>query len=105
MADARVGDYGDLTLRTTFVDKTGDARDLSGATSVTLWFIKPDGTKVSHAASAYTDGSDGIFDYTFESGDSTPAGEWVVDGLVETVTGKVTSAKGRYELEDPVNSS
>jgi hypothetical protein len=75
-------------FRLTIVDTDGDAIDVSTASVKYIYFRKPDGTLVKETAAFYTDGSDGIIQYTSVSGDIDTIGDWQVQGYVETTDGK-----------------
>ena len=78
-------------FRLTITDTDDAAVDVSSATVKFIYFKKPDGTKAKKTAVFYTDGSDGIIQYVGVSGDIDQAGEWQVQGYVETSDGKFFS--------------
>lgn len=63
------------TFRTTVKDDD-EVVNLASATTKQIIFLKPDGTRVAKDASFYTDGTDGIIQYTTVSGDLNVAGIW-----------------------------
>lgn len=69
--------------------KDGDtAVDISTATTKRLIFTKPDGVKVNKNTSFYTDGVDGIMQYTTTaSGDLDVCGNWRIQGYVALPSG------------------
>lgn len=72
--EIRVGDIG-TQLKVTI--KNGSAaQDISGYTTKTFIFKKPDGTTATKDGSFITDGTDGLVAYTTQSGDLDVAGEW-----------------------------
>lgn len=58
------------------------AKDISTATTKQLIFKKPSGSKLTKDGSFYTDGTDGILQYTTVSGDLDEVGLWKVQGYV-----------------------
>ncbi len=70
------------TFKCTILNGDG-IENVSGATTKNIIFTRPDGTKMTKAASFYTDGSDGIITYTVVSGDLSVAGLWRIQGYVE----------------------
>lgn len=70
-----VNDIGTI-FRLTITDENGTAVDISGATTKTIYFRAPDNTLLTKAGSFYTDGTDGILQYTTVSGDIDQVGEW-----------------------------
>jgi hypothetical protein len=60
----------------TVKDQDGVVVDVSGASTKTFIFDKPDGTNVNKTASFGTDGTDGILTYTTVSGDLDQIGIW-----------------------------
>lgn len=75
-----VGDIG-TSFRGTFKED-GTAVDVSSATSKTIIFEKPDGTKVTQTATFFTDGTDGIIQYSSVSGDLDIGGDWRLQGFI-----------------------
>lgn len=86
MADElRVGAIG-AAIRAT-VRENGSALDVSGASTKQLVFKKPDGTKVTQTATFYTDGTDGVLQYTTVSGDIDQAGSWQCQAYLAGLSG------------------
>lgn len=85
-------------FRLTIVDTDGDAIDVSSATVKYLYFEKPDYTRLKKTAAFYTDGSDGIIQYTTIDGDIDTIGKWKVQGYVETTDGDFFTEKYQFEV-------
>lgn len=85
-------------FRLTIVDTAGTAIDVSTAAVKYVYFQKPDGTKKKKTAAFYTDGSDGIIQYTSVSGDIDQTGLWQVQGYVETSDGKFFTQKTTFSV-------
>lgn len=60
----------------TVVDQAGAAVDLSGATTISFIFQKPDDTLLVGTGTLATDGTDGKIQYEAEAGDLDVAGTW-----------------------------
>jgi hypothetical protein len=69
------------TFRVTILDGTTIV-DLSTATSKQLIFQKPDNTNLIKTASLYTDGTDGIIQYTTVAGDLDIVGVWSIEAFI-----------------------
>lgn len=70
-----INDYGTNFIITIYDESSGIV-DLSSATSLLFNFVKPDSTLITKTGSLYTDGTDGIVQYTTVSGDLDTAGNW-----------------------------
>ncbi len=69
-------------------DKKGDAFDLSNAElPLCVYFLTPEGKILTKKATLFTDGSDGILQYTTEENDLAPAGLWQVQAEVSFANG------------------
>lgn len=70
--------YGDVgtILRVTVKDQDGEVIDLTHQTMIKFTFRRPNGTVFDKTASLYTDGSDGVVQYTVEDGVLNATGEW-----------------------------
>lgn len=74
---------GDVGITFTATIKDGGAVvDLTGVLSTTFIFNPPGGAAISKAASLVTDGSDGMINYTSESGLFTVPGSWTLQTKV-----------------------
>ena len=85
-----VGDYGTLIkVLVKDIDSSGNtaAEDVSGATTKNIILKKPDGTKLTKAASFSTDGTDGYIEYTTIAGDIDTVGDWELQAYIEEVSG------------------
>lgn len=87
-------------FRLAIVDTAGTAIDVSTAAVKFIYFQKPDGTKTKETAAFYTDGSDGIIQYTAVAGDIDQVGAWRVQGYVETSDGKFFTRKTSFTVLD-----
>jgi hypothetical protein len=85
-------------FRLTITDTDEAVIDVSSASVKYLYFQKPDGTKIKRTATFYTDGSDGIIQYTSISGDIDQTGLWQVQGYVETSDGKFFTEKTGFSV-------
>lgn len=63
------------------------AVNISGATTLTIYLTKPNGTVLTKTASLDTTGTDGKMKYTTVSGDLSVAGTWKIQGYVAGVSG------------------
>ena len=99
VTDITVGDIGTIVRMT--IKELGSVVDLSSATTKQLVFKKPSGTTVTKTAAFLTDGTDGIIEYTTQSGDIDVAGNWKVQanlvltswtGHTEAVSFRVVAA-------------
>lgn len=87
--EVHVGDIGTV-FRITLYDGTNPV-DVSGATSKSLWFGKPSGVGVQKPAAFYTDGTDGIIEYTIQAGDLDMPGTWKIQANVTLTAGTWSS--------------
>ena len=81
----KVGDWGTAIELT--VQENGVAVDISGATTKTITFYKPDGTHVVKTAAFTTDGTDGKMRYTVTADELNQSGTWRAVGWIVTATG------------------
>ena len=56
--------------------------DVSTATTKQIILKKPDGTTIEYDADFYTDGTDGIIQYTTETNDLDIAGVWFIQAYL-----------------------
>lgn len=75
-----VGDIGTI-FRGTFKED-GTAIDISSATTRQIIFEKPNGIKVTKAATFFTDGIDGIVQYVSVADDMDIGGDWRLQGYI-----------------------
>lgn len=81
-----VDDIGTI-FRATVKDQNDEVVNIaSGTYSIT--FKKPDGTTVTKTATLYTNGSDGIMQYSAESGLLNIKGKWQLQGFVDLPAGQ-----------------
>ena len=84
--EIRVGDIG-TQFKVTIKDGTS-AVDISSATSTKQIILKkPDGTKLTNAATFFSDGTDGIMYYKTVDGDLDVPGVWKLQGKVVITAG------------------
>lgn len=74
------------------------AVDVSGASSKYILFRKPDGTTLQKTATFYTDGSDGIVEYTAVSGDLNATGTWKIQARVTLTNGTWSSNQESFKV-------
>lgn len=77
----RVGDVG-CAFRLTVNDGTSEYISISGASSLSMRFRKPDGTVLDKTAHLVTDGFDGRMEYVTVSGDLSVPGHWHVQAAI-----------------------
>jgi len=78
---SQVGDIG-TTIKATIVDQDGNALDVSGASTLQLIFLKPNGVQESQTATMTNDGTDGIIEYVTIADDLDVPGVWKSQGYV-----------------------
>ena len=84
--EIRVGDIG-TQFKVTIKDGTSVV-DISSATSTKQIILKkPDGTKLTNAATFSSDGTDGIMYYKTVDGDLDVPGVWILQGKVVITAG------------------
>ena len=80
-SEIHINDIG-TAFRVTVKDESDTVVDISTASSLRIFFAKPDGTTETKTASHYTDGTDGIMEYITQSGDLDIVGSWSLQGVV-----------------------
>lgn len=70
--------------------------DISAATTKEIHFYKPDGTTLEKTATLYTDGSDGIMEYTTVAGDIDQTGTWRIQAYIVTSSGSWKSSVEQF---------
>jgi len=93
-AEVHQNDFGTI-FRITISDGD-DSVDISSATTKQITFRKPDGTVVTQTAAWYTDGTDGILQYTTVDGDLDTVGFWKIQARIIMPTWNGRSAKGSF---------
>lgn len=93
------GDYGQV-VEITFIDVDTDAAaDISGySTTIQMIFVSPAGVSTAKTATFKTDGTDGIIQYTTESGYLTEGDEWTVRGRVKSASATLTTATHTFNV-------
>jgi hypothetical protein len=99
-----VGDVGTVITVTIYEDDGTTAIDVSTASTKTIYFKKPDGTKLAATASFTTDGTDGKIYYTTVTGDISVAGTYQVQGYVIIGTAKYYSTVGTFTVRKNIAS-
>jgi hypothetical protein len=84
--EIHVGDIGTIFRCTIYDDTT--IVNIAPATSLKIIFKLPDTTVIEKTAELYTNGSDGILQYTTISGDLSLAGNWSMQAEITMSTGK-----------------
>ena len=92
-----VGDTGTV-FRITIQDSSNNAVDISDATGKLITFKKPDGSTLIKEAAFYTNGSDGIIQYTAVSGDIDTIGAWKIQAQVTTPSGLWSSSFDSFKV-------
>ena len=88
--------YGN-TLEVTIQSASGEAKDISSFTGLTLIADKPNsGTATRFTMTKKTDGTDGIATYTFHSGDVDAVGHWLCQ--IELVKSGVKVFTERFSI-------
>jgi len=87
--EIHVDDVGTV-FRITLMDGSSPV-DISGATTKEIVFERPDKTSVSKTASFYSDGTDGILEYTIQTDDLDVAGSWRLQAKVTLTSGSWSS--------------
>lgn len=78
--EIHVGNIGTVFQIT--IKESGAAVDISGTTSRTIIFRKPDGTIMNQSGTLVNSGTSGIMQYTSVSGDLDQCGKWYIQGYV-----------------------
>lgn len=80
--EIHAGDIG-TAFRATIRDESGNIKDLSSASLLQLIFRKPDSTLLTKTATLYTNGVDGIIQWsTTSASDLDLVGPWKIQGKV-----------------------
>tara|TARA_R100000008_G_scaffold86692_1_gene80945 strand:- start:119 stop:445 length:327 start_codon:yes stop_codon:yes gene_type:complete len=99
--EAHVNDIGTV-FRVTVYDTTSSGgttvADISGATTKTFTFKRPDGTTFDKTAVFTTDGSDGNIQYLTVDGDLNIAGTWHLQAYVVTSAGSWKTTAGTFKV-------
>lgn len=101
MKTLRKNDKG-ISLRLRVRDNDGNVINISGATTKTLYFNKPDNTTTSKTASFYTDGTDGIVSYTTETDFLDTIGIWEIEVHLVIGAGSFRSTKVKFRVEETI---
>lgn len=102
-AEIHVNDIG-TAIVATIKDENDEIVDVSTATEKTMYFKKPDKTLLTKEATLKTDGTDGVIQYVFASGELDMAGVWLNQAKVVFVDGQwhssIDSFQVSHNLED-----
>ena len=105
MTVIHVGDIGTV-FRVTIVEADGvTVVPVNTATKKYIHFQKGDGALVTKNASFYTDGRDGVIQYTSQAGDVSSSGNWFMQGYVELPDGKFFSEVVGFIVHDTIAPS
>ena len=69
------------------IEEDGSAVNVSGVSTKQIKFTDPGGTVTTQTATFYTDGTDGIIQYTTVDGDLDVVGEWQAQAYVAGLSG------------------
>ena len=72
--------------------------DVSSASVKEIIFQKPDGTSVTKTAAFYTDGTDGIIQYTTIANDLDATGTWKIQAKVTLPGGTWSSCTQKFKV-------
>ena len=72
--------------------------DVSSASVKEIIFQKPDGTSVTKTAAFYTDGTDGIIQYTTITNDLDATGTWKIQAKVTLPGGTWSSCTQKFKV-------
>jgi len=91
------GDYGQVA-QITFIDiDTDAAADISAyTTTIEMIFTSPTGAETAKTATFESDGTDGVIEYTIETGLFSSAGGWAVRGQVTSGSAKLSTIKHNF---------
>ena len=94
--EIHVGDVG-TAFTVTMMDGSL-AVDLSTTTVLQIIFKKQDATTIERDAELVTDGADGQMRYVTVAGDLDMAGNWSLQGYIESATGKWHSTVQEFRV-------
>jgi len=69
-------------IRLRVLDQDGAVVSLATASSMQIWFKKPDNTYKKEPATLLTDGTDGYLKYVFDADDLNCPGDWLAQAYV-----------------------
>lgn len=92
-------------IKALFLDPSGDALDISSATTKTIKFKKPDGTCASKTADFLTDGTDGYLVYLTEEDFLDTVGFWEAQGYIVMPTWTGHNEADMFEVVDVLCAS
>lgn len=95
----RMNDVGTI-LEYTVIDETNAVQNISSVTVQRITFFKPDGTTIVRNTTFSTDGSDGKVRYVLATGDIDQQGLWKYEVYIESPSGKWTSVRYNFIVED-----
>lgn len=98
LSEIHVDDIGTVFRCTMYDDST--LVDLSDSTSLLLTLKDPNGNLYTKTAELYTDGSDGILQYTSVSGDINVVGKWSIQAKIITSNGQWNSNISNFMVYD-----
>lgn len=100
VTEYRVGDEG-VPFGVIFIDENDDTiSNISSATTKSIIFKKPSGSKVTVSGIFESDGSDGKIYYTWQTGDLSESGIWQAQGYIEIYPKKLKSSIITFRVYD-----
>jgi hypothetical protein len=98
-----INDIGTI-FRVTVYDTTSTGSttvaDISGATTKTFTFKRPNGTTFERTAVFTTDGTDGDIQYISVDGDLDVSGTWHLQAYVATSAGNWNTSVGTFKVHE-----
>lgn len=100
--EIHVGDIGTQVILTIY-DQSESPVNLTGNTSLTMRFEKPDNTTFDRTASIYGLATGGKIVYTLIEGDIDISGTWKYQGIIEFPTGLWHTNKVEFTVYDNID--
>lgn len=91
MIKAKIHSGDTVDFRHIILDENDDIVNISNPQTLTLNFIKPDGTTFSRDATLLTNGLDGVLRYKTLTADLDVQGDWFRQAYVKTLGGEWTA--------------
>jgi hypothetical protein len=95
--EVHINDIGTI-FRMTLLDEDDNPVDLATTTQKQLIFKKPSGATLTKTAVFYTDGTDGIIQYTVVDGDLDELGEWKWQAYIVNPVGSWRSNIAKFRV-------
>lgn len=104
MITFRLNDIGnEIKVRINKDDCSGNVENVSSATVITFYIIKPNGTVLTKTGVLDTDGTDGIVKYTTIAGDLDQVGAYRVEVYIEFSAGKFTTTPSSFTVKSTLH--